>query len=85
MIALVYIIFLVIYFVVNYFAYLRFKEIAAMKGHENFKCAVWIILFGIVGMLMVVALPDRGSAAQTQLNSKAQTQSALAQDELPEL
>ena len=85
MVAVIYIITIIIYFVVNYFAYLRFKEIAAMKGHENFKCAVWIILFGIVGMLMVVALPDRGDAAQTQSNTNAQTQSAPAQDELPEL
>ncbi len=81
----IYIIAIILYFVINVCAYSRFREIAAMKGHPDFKFAVWIILFGIVGMLMVVALPDRGGAAQAQPFAAAQPQSAGTPDELPEL
>ena len=81
----IYIIAIILYFVINVCAYSRFREIAAMKGHPDFKFAVWIILFGVVGMLMVVALPDRGEAFQTQPSPSVQPQSMSAPDELPEL
>ena len=59
------------------FAAKEFQQIATMKGHpENkyFWCCFWL---GAIGWLMVVALPDRGNAAEKTV--KANT------DELPDL
>lgn len=37
----------------------EFRRIAAMKGHDEAKYFWWTLLLGPVGMLMVVALPQK--------------------------
>lgn len=64
-----------------------FKEIAEMKGHDG-KAVFWCtFVLGIVGMLMAVALPDRGKQEQ---GNEATTQSPVSNktfdnDDLPDL
>ena len=41
-----------------------FKQIAEMKGHDGKAVFWWTFFLGIVGMLMAVALPDRGAHEQ---------------------
>ncbi len=54
----------------------EFQRIAAMKGHTE-KCYFWWTLFlGMVGMMMVVALPSNRIEAQ---------QENAADEELPEI
>lgn len=59
----------------------EFRKIAAMKGHDEAKYFWWTFFMGPVGMLMVVALPQRieASAAPTP------TAAAPAPDELPDI
>ena len=40
-----------------------FDDIAKMKGHDGGYFA-WVFFFGIYGMLVVAALPDRGNAEE---------------------
>ena len=43
-----------------------FQDIAEMKGHSERKYFWWTLFLGVIGMLMVVALPDlkaRGGVA----------------------
>ena len=55
----------------------EFKKVADAKGHPNSKY-FWITFFlGIVGMLLVISLPDRGNAT-SQIESQAS-------EELPDL
>ena len=61
--------------VIWYFAALEFYEIAKEKGYSNKKYLWWTFFLGVVGCLLVVALPDRGNH---QSNN-------VAIDELPEL
>ena len=64
----------------------EFKKIAEMKGHNGGKYFWWSFLLGPVGMLMVVALPDRAKqvletpAAKTEANPEKRQD-----DELPDL
>ena len=64
-----------------------FKEIAEMKGHDG-KAVFWCtFVLGIVGMLMAVALPDRGAHEQgnevtTQSPASNQT---FDNEDLPDL
>ena len=37
----------------------KFKEIAEMKGHDGESYFWFTFIFGFVGMLMVIALPDK--------------------------
>ena len=63
--------------VIAYFNAKEFEKIAAMKGHTEKRYFWWTFLFGLFGMPMVIALPDRGNVA-------AQTK-GQAIDELPDL
>lgn len=54
----------------------KFNEIAQMKGHNGYFW--WCFWLGIIGWIMVAALPDRRNLAHSQ-NSKDNT------DDLPEL
>ena len=52
----------------------EFRRIAAMKGHDEARYFWWTFLVGPVGMLMVVALPNKNKPAE-----------AVVSDELPEI
>lgn len=72
---------------VAYFAAKEFKSIAEMKGHDPERYFWWCFFVGIVGMMMVVALPDRNNHA---LNDKSLLGRDLSSeqnqaDELPDL
>ena len=45
-----------------YFVAAEFRRIAAMKGHDEARYFWWTFLLGPVGMLMVVALPQKAAA-----------------------
>ena len=53
-------------FAVNYFAALEFQNIDEMKGYYEHKYFWWSFLGGAIGMLMVIALPDRNAGAHTE-------------------
>ena len=55
----------------------EFRKVAALKGYDSIKYAVWVFLFGIIGILLVIALPNKGNAIE---QAKPQVT-----DELPEL
>ena len=70
------------------FAASEFKKIAEMKGHEGGRYFWWSFLLGPIGMLMVVALPDRNKQSVTVELPKEKNQLAQAEsqsDELPDL
>lgn len=48
----------VVVITIMYFVAVEFRRIAAMKGHDEAKYFWWTFLLGVVGMLMVVALPQ---------------------------
>ena len=54
----------------------EFQRIAALKGHTEKRYFWWTLFLGMVGMMMVVALPDR-AAEKAAANAP--------NDELPEL
>lgn len=54
----------------------EFYKIAVMKGHDDKKYLWWTFWLEIVGMLMVIALPDRAESTSVSKSFK---------DELPEL
>ncbi len=60
--------------VLCYFAAAEFRRIAVMKGHHEARYFWWTFLVGPVGMLMVVALPQ-----------KTEGPYAVEPDELPEI
>lgn len=56
--AFIYIIAIVVAVIINYFVAKQFSNIAEMKGHKDNKYFWYTFILGIVGMLMVVALPN---------------------------
>ena len=54
---------LILGLIVLFFSAGEFQSIAEMKGHEGKKFFWWTFLAGPIGMLMVVALPDRNAPA----------------------
>lgn len=67
---------LAVFFVISYYIGKEFERIAAMKGFVDKKYLWWTFFLPPVGMMMVLALPDR-------MGAKA---AAPVQDEqLPEL
>ena len=67
-----------------------FKDIAEMKGHDGQAVFWWTFFLGIVGMLMAVALPDRGAHEQGNEASKIVPQSTspnktFDNEDLPDL
>ena len=82
-----YILGILIALVIDYAVAKQFEEIAEMKGHIGSTYFWFTFILGIVGMLMVIALPDR-SANQTPkivspsvktISVKPQTNAANAQ------
>lgn len=60
----------------------EFYQIAEYKGYSHSKY-LWLTFFlGLIGMLLVVALPDRGVQ---QVITPAEVQPATLSDELPDL
>ena len=47
-----------------YFIGKEFQRIAVMKGHEEARYFWWTFLLGPVGMLMVIALPQKAAAPE---------------------
>jgi hypothetical protein len=66
---------LIIGLLVLFFAAGEFREIAEKKGHEGKKYFWWTFLTGFVGMLMVIALPDRKAPASVSQPSRPQAYS----------
>ena len=50
---------IIVYFVLAYFIASVAKKIAEKKGHDGHKYFWWTFWLGVVGMLMVAALPNR--------------------------
>ena len=48
----------IIAIVIDYIIAKKFEEIAEMKGHEGRTYFWFTFIFGVVGMLMVIALPE---------------------------
>lgn len=63
------------------FVALEFRNIAAMKGHNEAKYFWWTFFIGPVGMLMVVALPQRIEVPAAPTPAAAAPDS----DELPDI
>lgn len=57
-----------------YFIGKEFQRIAVMKGHEETRYFWWTFLMGPVGMMMVIALPQKAAAPEE-----------VKPDELPEI
>ncbi len=55
----------------------EFYSIAVQKGHDQKKYFWWTFFFGIVGMLMVIALPT--------VETERKRQRTVVSDELPDL
>ena len=73
MFVLIYVLFalvsLVVAIFVNIYIATEFQNIAMMKGH-NSKKYFWIpFLLGVVGYLMVIALPDRYATKRSRNNN----------------
>lgn len=67
--------------VVWVFVALEFRKIAAMKGHDEAKYFWWTFLMGPVGMLMVIALPQKINIPA----APAPVAEAPAPEELPDI
>ena len=61
----------------------EFVAIADKKGHNGRQYFWWMFLFGFIGYLMVIALPDRGEQKTVTVNS-AKTE-APAPEEIPDI
>ena len=62
------------FLVLWYFVAAEFRRIAAMKGYDEPRYLWWTFFLGLVGMLMVVALPQKAAAPEE-----------VKTDELPEI
>lgn len=56
-----YLVCLIIALIIDYIIAEKFSDIAEMKGHEGSTYFWFTFLFGLVGMLMVVALPNKNT------------------------
>lgn len=59
-------------------------NIAEMKGYDREKYIYWVFFFGILGVLMVVALPDK-KLREALGNSNKKISNEFDSDELPAL
>ena len=73
---------ILVYLVMWFLAALRLFEIVKMKGHyvdvDFYKCPYfwWTFMTGIIGVLIIIALPDRKGASSSNATKK---------EELPEI
>lgn len=67
------VIILIIFLIVNLFLSREFRFVASEKGYDSPKYFWYTFLFGIYGMLLVIALPNNANkvnfAKKTSLNS----------------
>ena len=80
----------ILWFVIAYLIAVEFRTIAEMKGHDGHKYFLWTFWLGLVGMLMVIALPDQAKREQGNEVSNRGIQSAAPNnafdnEELPDL
>lgn len=77
----------IIYIVIQYFVAKEFQEIANAKGfYYGGNKYFWITFFlGIIGILMVIALPDRGEDPAERMRARIDHVEKKQNDELPEL
>ncbi|MBQ9685907.1 MAG: hypothetical protein IJV41_05060 [Oscillospiraceae bacterium] len=54
--------------VISYFAAREFYKIAEDKGYHGRKYFWWAFLLPLVGYLLIVAMPDRGTNQRTVVN-----------------
>lgn len=64
---------------------MEFQRVAADKGYTGSRYYWYPFLFGIFGMLLIIALPDRGGKNQTPIILTEAPKSASAADEIPDL
>lgn len=64
--AAIYILILVFVLVVNVIMATEFQEIAKEKGYPQSKYFWYVFLFGIVGCLLVIALPNKGTTGSIE-------------------
>lgn len=58
----VFLLILIVALIIDYFLAKCFYDVAEAKGHHEKKYLWLSFLFGPVGYLLVIALPDRGNA-----------------------
>ncbi len=63
----VYILSIVIVIIINYIIAKKFSDIAEIKGHEGGTYFWFTFIFGLVGMLMVIALPNEKDVRKQEL------------------
>ena len=78
-------VFLVIFFWINYLIAKNFYMIAQQKGYAEGKYFHFCFWLGLVGYLMVIALPDRAALASKEPSFQNRQQTNAPDDELPEL
>ena len=69
--SLLYLIIVIIALVIDAVIANQFSDIAEMKGYADRKYFWFTFLFGIVGMLMVIALPNISNKANQKCNNIA--------------
>lgn len=66
MAVLLYVFAFIIGIIIQYCVAKQFESVAADKGYEDSKYFHFCFWLGMVGYLLVIALPDRGSSKKTQ-------------------
>ena len=64
----IYLFLVVLFLIVNHIISLRFSEIAEMKGHADRSYYWYVFLLGVLGILMVIALPDIASRSKNAVS-----------------
>ena len=75
---------LIIVLIIWLIAAFEFWEIARMKGHEKTRYFWYSFLFGLVGWMMVIALPDRAESSNAA-SGQSDDGGGSVSDELPDL
>ena len=75
--------------IIRFFAANEFHNIAMIKGFPSLKYFWWSFLFGIIGYLLVIALPDKNqqkiNETMIDSNGKSKNTVEVEDDELPDL
>ena len=69
---IVYLMILAVVLIINYFVAKQFESVAYDKGYNDSKYFHFCFWLGIVGYLLVIALPDRGSNRNTSLETTSE-------------
>ena len=76
----------IVMLVIGFFVAKEFQNIAEQKGHGDSSKYFWYtFLLAPYGMLMVIALPDRGKPAVTNNVRQEHVAKQVISDELPDL